>query len=148
MVKTNNISISASLQKAMDEKNRQLGTNYTLSQAMFIRENLLDIPDNWPNPWVELSTGRFTIFGLELCRYKKYRRRGRWNMYGFNRSYRYLRFWYGKKVLHLSFVALRRRKFEHHMVTKYFIEGIHTDEGYSRTEMRKLIEGLEGNATQ
>jgi hypothetical protein len=142
MVRIETATIAASLQKAMDEKNQELGTEYVLSQALFPRDNLLDIPDNWPKPWVELSSGKFTIFGREVFRYKKYKRHGVWGMYGFNKSYRYLRFWYGLKVLHLSFIALRPRKFEHHMVTKYFIEGMHTDKGYSRAEMRELIMNL------
>jgi len=68
-----------------------------------MKESQLDIPTNWPRPWKELGEGTFTLFGYQLLAWKKFKRRAKFNIYGFSKSPVYFRVWYGLKVLHFHF---------------------------------------------
>jgi hypothetical protein len=140
MEPTKNINISVKLQQAMDQKNKELGTSYMLSQANFVKRDHLNIPNNWPNPWKEIGDGIVSLFGKEVFRYKKYLRPAGFKIYGLSICKKYCRVWRGKKVLHISFAAWRPNT--HNTVMRYYIEGMPTDTGYSRKEMRQLIEDL------
>ncbi len=97
MEPTKNINISVKLQQAMDQKNKELGTSYMLSQANFIKRDHLNIPNNWPNPWKEIDDGIVSLFGKEVFRYKKYLRPAGFKIYGLSMCKKYCRIWRGKK---------------------------------------------------
>jgi hypothetical protein len=67
----------------------------------------LDIPSDWPRPWLELGEGSWSIFRFTILRWKKYQRtRVKFSIYGVARGH-YTRIWYGKKVLHFKFKIKR-----------------------------------------
>jgi hypothetical protein len=63
----------------------------------------LDIPNDWPRPWTELSNGTFTLFKWRVVSWKRFQRPAKFGIYGFARSPRYYRIWYGRRVLHFHF---------------------------------------------
>jgi hypothetical protein len=72
-----------------------------------MKKGKLDIPTDWPRPWIDLGEGRWTILGIQILHWKKYRRpRAKFSIYGFARGY-YTRIWYGKKVVHYRFKLKR-----------------------------------------
>jgi hypothetical protein len=62
----------------------------------------VNIPDDWPRPWKEVSDGDITIFGYTVLVWKTYKRPARFNIYGFSRG-KYVRVWWGRKVIHYVF---------------------------------------------
>jgi len=76
-----------------------------------MKRNKLDIPDDWPRPWKELGEGEWAFAGIKVLAWKKYKRHTKFTIYGFSRG-RYMRLWYGKKVLHLSLMLKRANKSE------------------------------------
>lgn len=75
-----------------------------------MKKGPLDIPTNWPNPWVELGEGHWKILRLHILHWKLYRRRNRFGIYGFARGH-YNRIWYGRKVIHFK-IRIKRTKVE------------------------------------
>ena len=71
----------------------------------------LDIPTDWPRPWIELGEGRWSFLNIQILKWKKYKRRARFSIYGVARGHYYTRIWYGKKVIHYRF-KLKRIKAE------------------------------------
>jgi hypothetical protein len=74
-----------------------------------MKRGKLDIPDDWPRPWTELGEGKFVLFGWLILYWKKYKRKTKFTIYGFSRSY-YMRIWYGKKVVHFKLFFQRLKK--------------------------------------
>ena len=62
----------------------------------------LNVPSDWPRPWIELAEGDVTFMGLYVLRWKTYQRPGGLKIYGMSRG-RYVRIYWRMKVLHYRF---------------------------------------------
>lgn len=73
----------------------------------------LNTPNDWPRPWHELNEGDVVIFCFYILRWKTFFRPASFKIYGFSSAReRYVRVWWGRKVLHYRFKIRRIKKGE------------------------------------